>query len=101
MTDEITPLTDNSVEARLRDIEAVVDRWGSSAVDEAIVTPDVRYLVALVRRYRAALERIAGATAVVTGSGVVGNDVTWEHHVHYPIDPKAIAREALNEEVQP
>lgn len=92
MTDDYTPLTDNSVEARLRDIEAVVDRWGSSAVDEAIVTPDVRYLVALVRRYRLALERIADSRDSVS---------TSVRHGYYLIDARLVAREALNEEVTP
>lgn len=70
------------IEARLSAIDAVINRWGSSAVDEAIVTPDVRWLVGLVRRYRRALEGVAA----LASSSDIEQHAIWD-----------TAREALNE----
>ena len=90
MTDDYTPLTDtpDPIEARLRDIEQNAQ---SRAGIEDISGSEIEWLVALVRRYRAALERIADepCTRYVRGNDGISRVV---------VRHQAVAREALNEE---
>lgn len=49
-------MTTASVDARLRDIEAGLERWGSSYGGSAYAAENLAWLVAIVRRYREALD---------------------------------------------
>ena len=76
--------TPDPTEARLRDIEEKYQGYDG-------LQPDLAWLVALVRRYRAALERIADepCTRYVRGNDGISRVV---------VRHQAVAREALNGE---
>lgn len=92
---------ESTTEARLRDIEARCAAhkdtypWSARYLETAALFDaapgDLAWLVALVRRYRAALERIADepCTRYVRGNDGISRVV---------VRHQAVAREALNEE---
>lgn len=107
-------MTTDSVEARLLDIEALLDHLtreqGESArtsmrhhgwiwpEDSNALRASISELVALVRRYRRALERIEALPLYRVGTAYGEGAPQWESRYVIGGLPDIIAREALNEE---